>query len=119
MIQTSGLLNLAHPAKAGAERWRALGRLLPRDVRERIFEPAFGDLMHHWLTTSGKSSRLPFSVRALSTFLACCSVAIPRLFVRGGRLTGFGRASAWAVAIVATITLVLANVAQTYATYDH
>ena len=42
-----------------------------------------------------------------------------RLFVRGGRLTGFGRASAWAVAIVATITLVLANVAQTYATYDH
>jgi hypothetical protein len=39
--------------------------------------------------------------------------------VRGGRLTGFGRASAWAVAIVATITLVLANVAQTYATYDH
>ncbi len=88
-------------------------------MRERIFEPAFGDLMHHRLTTSGESSRLPFSVRALSTFLAYRPVAMPWLFVRGGRLTGFGRTSVWAVAIVATITLVLANVAQTYATYDH
>jgi hypothetical protein len=35
----------------GVERWRALGRLLPRDVRERIFEPAFGDLTYHWLTS--------------------------------------------------------------------
>jgi hypothetical protein len=47
--------------------------------------------MDHRLTTSGESSRL----------------------------TGFGRASVCAVAIVATITLVLANVSQMYATYDH
>ena len=101
----------------GVERWRALGRLLPRDVRERIFEPAFGDLTYHWLTSHG-GRRLPFGVRALSTFLGCFPVVIPRLFVRGGRLTGFGRASVWAVAVLATVMLVLANFAQSYGAYE-
>ncbi len=100
----------------GVERWRALGRLLPRDVRERIFEPAFGDLTYHWLTSDG-GRRVPFGVRALSTFLGCFPVVIPRLFVKSGRLTGFGRASVWAVAVLATVMLVLANFAQTYASY--
>lgn len=98
------------------ERWRALGRLLPRDVRERIFEPAFGDLTHDWLT-SDCDHRVPFGVRALSTLLGCFPVAIPRLFVRGGRLTGFGRASVWVVAVLATVMLVLANFSETYASY--
>ncbi len=102
--------------ETGVERWRALGRLLPRDVRERIFEPAFGDLTYHWLTSAG-GRRLPFGLRALSTYLGCFPVAIPRLFVRRGRLTGFGRASVWAVAVLATVMLVLANFAQTYASY--
>ena len=101
---------------SGVERWRALGRLLPSDVRERIFEPAFGDLTYHWLT-SDAGRRLPFGVRALSTYLGCFPVAIPRLFVRGGRLTGFGRVSVWAVAVLATVMLVLANFAETYASY--
>ncbi len=101
---------------AGVERWRALGRLLPRDVRERIFEPAFGDLTYSWLT-SGGDRRVPFGVRALSTYVGCFPVAIPRLFVKGGRLTGFGRASVWAVAVLATVMLVLANFAQSYAAY--
>ena len=101
---------------SGVERWRALGRLLPRDVRERIFEPAFGDLTYHWLTSDG-GRRVPFGVRALSTFLGCFPVVIPRLFVKGGRLTGFGRASVWAVAVLATVMLVLANFAETYASY--
>ena len=100
----------------GVERWRALGRLLPRDVRERIFEPAFGDLTYQWLT-SDSGRQLPFGVHALSTFLGCFPVAIPRLFVKGGRLTGFGRASVWAVAVLATVMLVLANFAETYASY--
>ena len=100
----------------GVERWRALGRLLPRDVRERIFEPVFGDLTYHWLT-SGSDRRVPFGVQALSTFLGCFPVVIPRLFVKGGRLTGFGRASVWAVAVLATVMLVLSNFAETYASY--
>ena len=100
------------------ERWRALGRLLPKDVRERIFEPAFGDLMYHWLTSADAGGRLPFGVHALSTYLGCFPVAIPRLFVNGGRLTNFGRASVWAVAVLATVALVVANMAQAYASYD-
>ena len=102
---------------AGVERWRALGRLLPRDVRERIFEPAFGDLTYHWLRSDGGRG-LPFGVRALSTYLGCFPVAIPRIFVKGGRLTGFGRASVWVVAVLATVMLVLANFAQSYASYE-
>ena len=100
----------------GVERWRALGSLLPRDVRERIFEPALGDLTYHWLT-SDVGRRVPFGVRALSTILGCFPVAIPRLFVKGGRLTGFGRASVWAVAVLATVMLVIANFSETYASY--
>jgi hypothetical protein len=99
------------------ERWRALGRFLPRDVRERIFEPAFGDLTYQWLSSEG-ARRLPFGVRALGTFLGCFSVLIPRLFVKGGRLTGFGPASVWTVAVLATVMLVLANFAQSYASYN-
>ena len=39
------------------------------------------------------------------------------LFVKGGRLTGFGRASVWAVAVLATVMLVIANFSETYTSY--
>jgi hypothetical protein len=99
------------------ERWRALGRFLPRDVRERVFEPAFGDLTYHWLSSDG-ARRLPFGIHALSTYLGCFPVVIPRLFVKGGRLTGLGRASVWTVAVLATVMLVVANFTQSYASYE-
>jgi hypothetical protein len=102
---------------ASVERWRVLGRFLPREVRERIFEPAFGDLSYQWLSSDGER-RLPFGVGALSTFFGCFRVVIPRIFVRGGRLTGFGRASVWTVAVLTTVMLVLANFAQSYGSYD-
>ncbi len=101
----------------GPERWRALGRLLPQDVRERIFDPAFSDLMRAWLTASEGRRRLPFAVQAVGTYVGCFPIAIPRLFVHNGRLTRFGRVSLWAVGILATGTLVVANMVRLYATY--
>lgn len=53
------------------------------DVRERIFEPAFGDLTYQWLSAD-EARRLPFGISALSTFLGCFPVVILRLFVWGG-----------------------------------
>ncbi len=102
----------------GLERWRALGRLLPQDVRERVFEPAFGDLMHNRLTTAEDRPRLPFGITALGTYLACFPIAIPRLFVKGGRLTSVGRASVWAVAVLATVALVMANMSPSVPPYS-
>lgn len=100
------------------ERWRSLGRLLPREVRERVFEPAFADLTYAWLTSSEESRRLPFGAHAMGTYLGCFSIAIPRLFVRGGRLTRFGRFSFWALGVLATVALLVANMAQSYASYS-
>ncbi len=101
----------------GPERWRSLGRLLPDDVRERIFDPAFADLMRAWLTTSDGRRRLPFAFQAVSTYVGCFPIAIPRLFVHDRRLTRFGLVSLWAVGILASVALLIANLAQSYGPY--
>lgn len=99
------------------ERWRALGRLLPRDVRERIFDPAFSDLVYTWLNSADGPRRVAFGVKAMSTYVACFPIAIPRLFVRRGRLTRFGRLSVWAFAVICTVALAVVNIANSYASY--
>ena len=40
------------------QRWRLLGHLLPREVRERIFEPAFSDVLYRWLVRRRRLTRL-------------------------------------------------------------
>ena len=99
------------------ERWRALGRFLPREVRERIFDPAFSDLTYAWLTAAEKRRRVPFALNAMATYLGCFPIAIPRLFLHGGRLTRLGRYSLWAVGVLVALVLVVANVIQAYASY--
>ena len=100
-----------------AERWRALGRLLPGEVRERIFDPAFSDLVYAWLKGADERRRIPFGLHAIGMYMGCFPIAIPRLFVNGGRLTRFGRYSLWAVGVLVSLALVVANVAQSYASY--
>lgn len=104
--------------EGGVERWRLLGRLLPREIRERIFEPAFGDLMYTWLKSTEGTRRLPFGAHAMGTYVGCFSIALPRLFMRSGRLTRLGRFSLWAVGCLTTLVLVVANWAQSYASYS-
>jgi hypothetical protein len=95
------------PDGRSAGRWRALGRLLPREVRERVFEPAFADLLRAWLTSS--RSGVPFPLRAVGTLLGCLPIAVPRLFVREGRLTRLGRASIVLVALLGVTVVVVSN----------
>lgn len=103
------------PERTGTlERWRALGRLLPPDVRERIFEPAYSDLIHAWLMAARGRRRLPFGMRALGTYLGCIPIAVPRLFLRNGHLTRFGRLTLLSAAVVVCLVLVL-NLVRPYA----
>ena len=95
--------------------WHVLGRLLPADVRERIYEPAFGDMLRAWLTAPAGSRRTPFVVRALGTWLGCLAIGVPRWFVRDRKLTRLGQASAWALVLLVTLALVVANMRQAYA----
>lgn len=102
---------------AGHERWRSLGRLLPQDVRERVFDPAFSDLIYAWLTTAEPGRRVPFGVQAVGTYVGCFPMAIPRLFVRGGRLTRLGRLTVWTLAVLGVLILAVSQITEAYAPY--
>ena len=107
----------AGPGASTVSRWRWLGRLLPRDVRERVFEPAFADLTHEWLTAADR--RVPFGVRAVATLLGCLRIAIPRVIVRDRRLTRFGKVVVWGGAAIVLVILVVANLTEGYAAYEN
>ena len=84
--------------RRGRARWRLLGRLLPRTVRQRVFEPAFADLLRASL-----ESDVPmrgFGIRALGTFVGCLPPAAVRLFVVQGRPTWLTRLGAAGIAVV-------------------
>ncbi len=105
------------PGASTVSRWRWLGRLSPRDVRERVFEPAFADLVYGWLTTAER--RVPFGVRAVGTFMGCACIAIPRVIVRDRRLTRVGKVVVWGGAAIVLVMLVVANMTQGYVAYGN
>ncbi|MEM7414360.1 MAG: hypothetical protein AAF389_02620 [Gemmatimonadota bacterium] len=101
----------------GAERWRWVGRLLPREVRERVFEPAFEDLKYAWVV--GRTDRaMPFPVHVAVTWLACLPIVVPRALFRDGHLTRLGRAAVIAGLLFIGAALLVSNVADSYASYD-
>lgn len=100
---------------AGLERWRALGRLLPREIRERVFDPAFSDLLRTWVKGRGSAGALPFGLHALGTFVGCVPIAVPRLFIDRGRLTRLGRVSLISVGLIVLVVLVMNSVYDAYA----
>jgi hypothetical protein len=100
------------------ERWRSLGRLLPADVRERLFDPAFADLTHAWLTATEKpTSGIPFGLRVLVTYMGCLSISVPRLFYRRRRLTRLSRVAVWALSVLAVVAAVVMRMTEVYAGY--
>ena len=105
------------PDASAVSRWRWLGRLLLRDVRERVFEPAFADLTYGWLTAADR--RVPFGVHAVGTFAGCVRIEIPRVIVRHRRLTRLRKVVVWGGAGIVLIILVLANLTEGYAAYPN
>jgi hypothetical protein len=102
---------------APISRWRRLGRLLPNDVRERVFEPAYADLARAWVTSAPVGERASFGLRAVATWAGCIPIAAPRLFVRDGRLTRMGRVVVLGGAAVALLAVVVSNVVAGYGAY--
>jgi len=99
-----------------AARWRGLGRILPREVRERIYEPAFSDLLYRWLTQSAPQ-RLPFGMYALATVLGCARIAVPRMFIRNGAPTRLTRVFVVLLLAVAVAVVILQRITRTVYSY--
>lgn len=97
------------------ERWRLLGRLLPAEVRERVFDPAFSDLLRAWLTRRPDAESPPFGLQAFGTYVGCVPFAIPRLFVRRGHLTRFGKIAVWISIVLILVWIVLPRTTGWYA----
>ena len=83
-------------------RWGNLGRLLPRGVRERIFEPAYHDLF-----ADGAHRRSGFAWRVLLMTVDCARVGVTSLLVRRGRPTRAG----WALLVLGTLAAALGAIA--------
>ena len=66
-------------------RWLVLGRLLPRRVRERIFEPAFHDLLRRAIESRRDHSGW-FAVGAVGVFAGSFAIAVRRLLLTRGVL---------------------------------
>ena len=91
-----------------------MGRLLPADVRERVFDPAFSDLLRAWLTRRPDAESAPFGLQVFGTYVGCVPFAIPRLFVRGGHLTRFGKVAVWVSIVLALVWIVLLRTSGSY-----
>jgi hypothetical protein len=78
-------------------------------VRERVFEPAFYDLLRARLVggPDPAAGATRFGAAVLGTWLRCLPIALPALVVRRRRLTRLGK---WAVAtatVAAIVVLIL------------
>lgn len=100
------------------ERWRLLGRLLPGEVRERVFDPAFYDLLYTWLTRPSDQGRpASFAARAIGTYVRCIPVSVPKLFFRRGRLTRLGAVAAWALPALLVVAFLVVRMSEMYRVY--
>jgi hypothetical protein len=88
------------------DRWHALGRLLPAETRERLFDPAFADLPRAWLTTPA-GARVPFPIAVIGIWLDCLARGVPWLFVPRRPLTRVGRVCLAGTVVVTIIVVVL------------
>jgi hypothetical protein len=71
--------------------WLALGRLLPATLRERVFEPAYFDLL-----ASRRGARVPFGLQVFGLVLETCRVGWPAVLLGLWRAPGVR----WALVVV-------------------
>lgn len=88
---------------------RLLGRLLPREWRERFFEPAFYDLF-----VEGAHRRGHFGLRVLLMTLDCMRVGVASTLIQQRRPTR----TAWVMLLLVTATTLLGIVAGMIGNYE-
>ena len=90
-----------------SNRWFALGALLPAEVRWRLFEPAYYDLVREELVErKGARGGRPFALRVVWLFVASSGLGVVLLLQDGERRRKLAGAMAL-MAIVATLMMVL------------
>ncbi len=88
-------------------RWFVLGRLLPREVRTRIFEPAYNDLLREWLASGEEAPPWRFGVRALGILGGSAGVGVRRALLRRERIATVLKLVAGLVTLIAILLVVL------------
>ena len=95
--------------------WTSLGHLLPREVRERVYEPACYERLREVL--AGRSpSRAGVGVYAIHVFLGTAGRNLPRIWFDGRRLSGLGRV-AIGLGVVAVGSWMVVMARYAYASY--
>ncbi len=94
--------------------WCRLGRLLPRDVRERVYEPACYERLRRGLEGRGRRATW-IPLYALAAFVAIAGFNLPWVFFDGRRLSGLGKATLVAGVVVSTLVYAAAMVRYSYA----
>ncbi len=92
------------PDSARPRSWDRLGRLLPRSLRELVYQPLCDDLWRAHVTAVVPRSRLLLWFRFAGCFAASARYSLPRYFVERDRLTLLGRGTL----IIAVAVLILA-----------
>ncbi len=84
---------------------RAFARILPHEFRERVFEPAWADilLVEH---EAGGEGRGAFRARCVLV-LECLRLGLPQLVWHHGRPTRLARRGAVALAVIAALLLLM------------
>lgn len=100
--------------RPGPARWRTLGRLLPAEIRTRVFDPAFSDLLRSHLTRESAGRAVPFGAQVVAMIASCLAIALPRVFVQRGSLTRFGRGVLWTASLAGLIWLVVLRLSGAY-----
>lgn len=94
--------------------WCRLGRLLPSDVRERVYEPACYERLRRGLERhGGRATWIPFY--AVTAFVAIASFNLPWVFFDGRRLSGLGKATLMVGAVVIMLVYAVSMVRYSYA----
>ena len=79
-----------------------MGRLLPRSLRELMYEPMCDDLWRAHLTSRAAGGRFGLWLRFVGCFTASVAYSVPRYFIERGRITSLGKA-AYVLAFGATV----------------
>lgn len=99
------------PASA-ATWWTLLGRLLPREVRERVYEPACYDRLRDSLERGSQQPGV--GIYAIGAFVGAAGRNMPRIWFDGRALSGIGRLTL-AIGVVAAGLWILTAVRYAYA----
>lgn len=95
--------------------WCRLGRLLPRDVRERVYEPACYERLRRGLEGRGRRAAW-IPLYALAAFVAVAGFNLPWVLFDGRRLSGLGKATLVVGALAITLGYAAARSRYGYAT---